>query len=131
MSFLHTRDAGTLSSRCTLCGHVIRARADRDVYIGQRLHDALTCQQRRTENARPVLVEPERDRKALKRTTWRSCVSRSTSTESDASLGIIGASETAPSATSKPFLAPRYERSTSMQTSATQPVPPLTFRGVA
>ena len=60
MSFLHTRDAGTLSSRCTLCGHVIRARADRDVYIGQRLHDPLTCQQRRTENARPVLVEPER-----------------------------------------------------------------------
>ena len=55
--FLHTRDAGTLSSVCTLCGHVIRARADRDVYLEQRGHDAFTCQLRRAENARVVLVE--------------------------------------------------------------------------
>jgi len=59
MTFQHTRTAGTLVSRCTLCGHTIASRFERDVYLGQRGHDAWTCQMARATAAR--VVEPEDD----------------------------------------------------------------------
>ena len=62
MSFLHTREAGTIVSRCNLCGHVIRARMDRDIYLAQRAHDWLTCQLRRAQTAQALrVIEPEDD----------------------------------------------------------------------
>ena len=65
-----------------------------------------------------------------KRASQTSCVSRVASPESAPDLGKMRVSETAPSATSKPFLVPRDERSTSMNRSATQPITPSDSRGV-
>jgi len=59
MSFLWTRSAGALTSRCTLCGMTTRSLSEAAIYLTQRGHDAMTCQRRRAEAAR--VVEPEDD----------------------------------------------------------------------
>ena len=54
MSFLWTRAGDVIHSRCTLCGHVLASRLDRDIHAGQRAHDAMTCQLRRAETTRAI-----------------------------------------------------------------------------
>jgi len=66
VTFLHTHTAGTLVSRCTLCGHTIASRDERDVYLGQRAHTAVACITWRLLADAPRLTdewtEPEPDR---------------------------------------------------------------------
>ena len=58
MTFLWTRSAGAVTSRCILCGMSTRSLSESAIYLSQRSHDAMTCQRRRAEatyaNSQPV-----------------------------------------------------------------------------
>jgi hypothetical protein len=54
VSFLWTRSAGSITSRCTLCPFVLASRLERDILDQQRAHDPAACQQRRLDAARAL-----------------------------------------------------------------------------
>ena len=54
MTFLWTRSAGALTSRCQLCGMTTRSLSEAAIYATQRGHTAWECQQRRAETARAI-----------------------------------------------------------------------------
>ena len=54
MTFLWTRSAGAIQSRCQLCGMSTRSLSEAAIYATQRGHDAMSCQLRRAETVRAV-----------------------------------------------------------------------------
>jgi hypothetical protein len=151
VSFKWTRAGATITSRCTLCSLVLASRLERDIHAGQRAHDAAACQQRRLDAARALYAaSPEGQAAArklhvydLRNARHRELYAARHGAESRCDTTVLGVvpgvetdrigdvSETAPSVTSTPPLAPRLDRSTSMKSSASKPVPPLDSRGVA
>jgi len=112
MTFLWTRSAGAIVSRCVLCGMSTRSLSESAIYLSQRGHDAMTCQRRRAEAARAKTPEGQAETRAMAGDGW--VAERDEMLCATTVFGVIpgvadgkmeGISETAPSVTSKPSLA--------------------------
>jgi len=49
MTFLHTREAGALTSTCTLCGTANRSLSEHTILLTQRAHTWQECQEMRAQ----------------------------------------------------------------------------------
>lgn len=65
MTFRWQRDGIAIISTCVLCGLANRSLSESVIYLGQRAHSWLDCQQRRAEMVRAA--EPERCRNGHER----------------------------------------------------------------